>query len=220
MSEAVTRAELEAYDRDELIDFVLELQREQEEIRDEIAEIKQHAGTDRAKIRKMVSEKIDELEDEIQEVDHVQHKERGKLARRVTEIEDELGVAAVDAIAIAEGEEADGYTRLGRLMRVGPEAVVENPTAKMYRAKVIADKFDRWAQKSKKHGIVERRLASSRDDVKTRIEDERDENLAWRQVYRAMELVAEWSDGGMALREGGDKEGKYVLVHRMEVDDR
>lgn len=220
MSEAVSRAELEGYDRDELVDLVLDFSQRVEDLEERVSNDFETAAKDRASIRTMVNEAIADLEAEIEEVNTTQHKERGKLARRVTEIEDDLGVSSVDAIAVAEGEEADGYTRLGRLMRVGPEAVVENPTAKMYRAKEIADNFGRWSQKTKRSGIVERRLASKRDDLKTRIEDNRGERLAWKQVYRAMELVAEWSDGGMTLVEGDDREGKYVLVHRTEVDDQ
>lgn len=218
MSEALTRAELEQYHRDELVDFVLELQHDLRELEERVREDFNTAASDRAQIRAIINEEIARLEQQDADDRDTLHRERNKLARRVTAIEQEIGVETVDALAIAEGESTDQLTKLGRLMHIGAEGVSENPSETMRRARVIANNFDEWCEKRKRNGVVERRLASRRDDVKKLLEAERQESLAWKQVYRAMRLVADWSGGNIALTEGRNGEGKHVLTHKTEVD--
>lgn len=217
MSEAVTRADLQGYDRDELIEFVLDLQTDLRNLEERAKEDFSTAATDRAQIRAMVDEEIARLEEEQRDDTDTLHRERSKLARRVTAVEREIGFETTDVLAIAEGESTDTLTKLGRLMHMGAEAVTENPTEKVRRARVIANYFDEWCETRKRNGVVERRLASKRDDVKTLLEAERHESLAWKQVHRAMKVVAEWSEGNITLTEGRSGEGKHVLVHKTEV---
>jgi len=112
---------------------------------------------------------------------------------------------------------------LGRLkLEYGPEAVDGRSTETLYRAEALARNWIRWG-KSKKRGdgtVVERTLATKRDDLRIRLEDERNEDLAWLQVYRAMKQIAkmgpenirlvERSDWGKTLVQdcrGGDRQG-------------
>jgi hypothetical protein len=232
---AISRAELEAMDRDELVDTVVELsetvadlQTSVETLRDELEDESesrrdgdQLAAQDRKEIKSEIADARDDLDDEISTTADVLHRERSKLARRVSALEDEVGVTTADALATAEaGEDAHTLTKLGRLVRHGPEAVSDNPSAKMYRARELVDNWDRWGTiRSDAVSDPERRLASKQHDLKTRLEDTRGESLAWRQVYRAMQLIEEWSGPNVSLREGSEDEGKYVLVHRLQEDD-
>lgn len=221
---SVSRAELESMDRDKLVDLLLDLSHEVERLRDDLdaerearRELQEHAGKDRAEIRQDIQAELDDLRDDLKQTRSQLHHERSKLARRVTALEDDVGVSTQDALAVAEGgQDADGLSRLGLLVRHGPEAVSDQPTEKMYRARELIENWSRWGVTRDDALGTERRLAAAGHDLKTRLEDARDENLSWRQVYRAMELIDDWSGATITLQEGSDDEGKYVLVHRPE----
>lgn len=157
---------------------------------------------------------LDSLSSEFQTAKQRLHRERARLTRRVATLEDELDVPAADALATAEGEDPEHLSKLGRLVRYGPEGVNDSPTSTMFRARELVVNWNRWGTVRDDALGTERRLASKTHDLKTRLEDARDEQLAWIQVYRAMELVAEWSDGSVTLEDGSNEEGSYVLVHR------
>lgn len=162
---------------------------------------------------------LDDLRDDRRTAEDRLHRERAKLARRVATLEDELGIAATDALAVAEGDTGDHHlSKLGRLVRYGARAVEENPSTTTFRARELVENWNRWGTVRDDALGRERRLASRKHDLKTRLEDARNESLAWLQVYRAMQRVAEWSDGAVSLEEGSRDEGTYVLVHRL--DDR
>ena len=225
---SLSRAELQSMELDELVDAIVRLSQTVEDLQahvNEEKELRQDAAKDRAAIRRERSEIIEDLREELAEereqrkqAEQRLHQERSKLARRLSAIEDEVGITTSDALAVAEGgEDAQHLSKLARLIRHGPEAVSDDPTTTMRRAKEFVDNWERWGQVRRLDSSTkERRLASKRDDLKTHIEDERNERLSWKQVYRAMELIADWSDGTVSLKEGDDGEGKYVLVHRVE----
>lgn len=226
---AISRAELQSMDRDELVDAIVGLSQTVEDLQATVQEeqaLREDAAKDRAAIRQERSDIVADLREELaeerakrQQAEQRLHHERSKLARRLSALEDEVGITTADALATAEaGQESDHLTKLGRLVRHGPEAVSDQPTAKMHRAKELVDNWSRWGEVRRVGDTKERRLASKRDDLKTHLEDAREESLGWRQVYRAMRLVADWSDGTVRLEEGDDSEGKYVLVHHREVE--
>lgn len=210
---SVSRGDLEAMGRDELIEYILDLSAEVEQIREDL----EAAGRNRADIRQDLAKQIGELRKDLQQTQDQLHHERSKLARRVTAVEDEVGITTQDALAVAEaGGDAGGLSRLGLLVRHGPDAVSDRPTERMYRARELVDNWNRWGTIRDDSLGRERRLAAAGDDLKTRLEDAREESLSWTQVYRAMELIDEWSGSTVSLNEGSENEGKYVLVHRPE----
>jgi polyhydroxyalkanoate synthesis regulator phasin len=216
MSAGLSRAELEAMDREELVDAILNLATTVEDLQAELEEVKEHAAKDRAAIRREVNETEKDLSSQQrQDVDTLHH-ERSKLARRVSALENELDVEPSAAVQIAEAgaKEAAEYSRLSLLLRHGPEAVSDRPTQRMYRARELLQNWDRWGTtRNDAHTDgPERRLAAKGHDLKTRLEDARGESLSWKQVYRAMQLIDEWSGETITLREGSADEGKYVLV--------
>lgn len=217
---SLARSHLEAMSRDELVDVILDLAADVEQLRDDLdaerdarVTSQENAGKDRAAIRQELEQLRTDVEGDLQQTADILHHERSKLARRVAALEDEIGITAQDALAVAEaGEDGHQLTKLGRLLRHGPEAVSDRPTERMRRAKELVENWNRW-------GFVtpdgtERRLASNSHDLKTRLEDARGEKLEWTQVYRAMQLVDDWSGPNVSLEEGQGDEGKYVLVHR------
>ncbi|MFC5970093.1 hypothetical protein ACFPYI_01995 [Halomarina salina] len=175
---------------------VEELEAENEQLRERVGELEELVGTLQEKLRDETSRR---------------GKEDGRMSRRLTAVEDELGMDSEEVLTIAAGGEGGGMTPLGRVIKLGPEGALERPTAKHYRARAIAERWSDWGTvHGTKYGR-KRVLASKRDDLKTRLEDANDESIAWNQVYRAMEWVAENSGGVITLREGNDEEGRYVL---------
>lgn len=217
---AVSRVDLEAMDRDALIEMVLDLDRRIEDLEEDIKRRSESAGKDRAKIRAEREQLLDDVRDEIgavaDRVDRAErrlHQERSKVVRRVANIEEELGFEDEDIIALAEGgEEALRDSPLARLLEAGPEAVDDRATETIYRAEVLARNWIRWGR-SKERGdgtIVERTLATKRDDLRIRLEDTRDEDLSWRQVYRAMRKVADLGPENVRLVDRGNA-GKTLV---------
>lgn len=215
---SVDRDQLAAMSKHELIDTVANLADQVETLTDELAAAEEHRNDLARQIAATsgdLYEDIEALEADLNTKEQTLHRERSKLMRRVSVLEDEVGITRSDALAVAEASgDVHDLTRLGRLLRHGPEAVTDQPSAVHYRARDLVDNWNRWGQvKSDAYG-KERRLASKKHHLLTHLEDSRNENLQWSQVYRAMELVAEWSDGKVELRQNDD-EGK-VLVHVVE----
>jgi regulator of replication initiation timing len=207
-------------DRDELVETLVGLSDTVEDLQATVETLKEdrnEAARERAAIRQELTQAEDQLEGEIGAAEDRLHRERSKLARRVGALEDELGVAPEEANAIAEaGQEGAHLSPLGRLIRHGPESVTDTPTATLRRAKTLVDNWERWESTTRNGDLRIRRLGSREHDLKSRLEDVRGEDLSWKQVYRAMEKVADLSDGSVRLKAG--QEGKYVLVIREEVD--
>lgn len=206
---------LMAMSKPELIGVITDLAEQVEALADELDAAEEHRNDLARQIASAsgdLYEDIEALEDELQATEQTLHRERSKLMRRVSALEDEVGITQADALAVAEaGDDAQHLSKLARLIRHGPEAVAEQPSPVHYRAKTLVENWNRWGRvQNDAHGKV-RRLASKEHDLRTRLEDARDESLQWSQVYRAMELVAEWSGGVVELRQTDD-EGK-VLVH-------
>jgi len=133
------------------------------------------------------------------------HTERAKLARRLCRVEEKLDVD--DPIAAAENRD----TPLHLLARVGPEAIETSPSETLRRAKTLLENKNRWGQTrtNAKHG-QHRYLSSSDHDLKTRLEDARDEDLGWHQVYRAMRKLGQLGGTGVQFDES-DSRGKMVV---------
>lgn len=222
MSKSLSRAELAAMDRDELVDLIIQLSETVDDLQarvEDVEELSSKAARERAQLGQRLTKKTDELEADLKDRSDTLHRERSKLARRVAALEDEIGITTQDVLATAKaGEDAEHLSKLGRLVRHGPEAVSDRPTERMYRARDLVENWNRWGTiRDDAHGR-ERRLASTGHNLKTHLEDARDESLSWNQVYRAMELIDEWSDDRIDLRDGGD-EGRYVLVHTPRGDE-
>lgn len=238
---SLSRAELEAMDRDQLIDTLVTLGervddlearldaecQEREQLREDMVERNKRRVDADTELRGLIGDlqdRVDDLEastptqDDLSDAEDRVHHERSKLTRRVAALEDDLGITASDALATAEaGQDADHLTKLGRLVRHGPETVSDRPTERMRRAKELVENWNRWGTVVDDSHNSHRRLGASEHDLKTRLEDARSESLAWKQVYRAMELVVAWS--GPNVRFETDQEGDRTWVLRHDLED-
>lgn len=214
----LSRSEVEAMSESELIETVIELSETVHNL-----EVSNEVLIERVNDQ---ADRIDDLEGEVQTAKQQLHSERAKLMRRVSAIEDDLGIDATTAVAVAEGgHDGAQMSKLARLMRNGPDAVVPSPKPKHRRAKTIVDNFDRWGEtqrverdsvSGKVTGTKTWILKTAEHDLKTRLEDARNESLQWTQVYRALEVIAEWSD---AVRLKESAKGK-TLTLRVEAGDQ
>lgn len=198
-----------------------ELREENKDLRQELKEHKQHAGKDRANIRGHVNRSIEEatetLGEQIREEQKKRGKEDGKLARRLSIVEDELGIDATDAAAIGDGgSEAIHLTKLQRFLRHGPEAVVDRVYPVHERAREIGLNVGKWGNTINDSYGKRVVLCSKKDEVKVKLEAQRDEKLQWGEVYRAMEKLEDIAEGKVRLTEGKKDQGKYVLEIRQE----
>jgi hypothetical protein len=166
-----------------------------------------------------IVELIQDTEDNLSESLESHKKQDGtrhsQLAKRISAAEDALDINADHCNPLSDGGSDAQLSRLDRAVRYGVESVADHPTPTMRRATTIGEHITEWGDSGwKSDGDV--RLASSRDNVKSLLEAARAETLQWSQVYRAMELVNEWSGSGISLQDGDDHEGNYVLTYRVD----
>lgn len=150
-----------------------------------------------------------------------QSRERTRFVRRLVAIEDELGVEPGDAALVEKDNDGETQpTRLGRLVKFGPEALTDNQSAVHYRAKALYENWNEWGEVRSDQLVKQRRLASKKHHLRTHLQSELNESLQWNQVYRAMEKVEELSDGVIELRQLDDDHGKHVLVQELGEVER
>lgn len=229
---SLSRAEVEAMDRDELVDAVVDLsqavedlQAEVETLRDDLqteVENRQSGLADAARQRGNIRDDVDAVAEKVEsgdtsdEIDTL-HRERLKLARRLTAVEEELDIDATEASKAADGRKT---SPLYLLEHVGPEAVSDHAGATLHRARTLVEHADRWGETrtNPKYG-THRVLASAAHDLKTRVEDARDEDLQWRQVYVAMEKVADLGGDHVTFDESYGQNADYgKAIVWQEVD--
>lgn len=129
-----------------------------------------------------------------------------RLARRLTAVEEEHGIDAATANAFGDGAET---SPLYLLETIGPAAVADTPGPTLHRARVLVENKDRWGnvRSNPKYGR-HRLLATTAHDLKQRLEDARDEDLAWNQVHRAMEKLATLGGDHVQFEERYASEGE------------
>lgn len=83
----------------------------------------------------------------------------------------------------------DEWTLAEKALSIGPEEFLDSASEK--RAVSILDRFSEWSSIAQAGRVIQ-----TRDDkLKTLLEAERGESLAWKQVYRACEALEILSDG-------------------------
>jgi FtsZ-binding cell division protein ZapB len=217
---SLSRAELEAMDRGELVTAVVRLSETVQNLQAEV-EVLKEKQTRASDVRTDMWDRIEALEDDSpadpgdqdsatsDDIEDL-HRERMKLARRLTAVEEELEIDATTANRAAEGRDT---SPLYLLERVGPEAVADHPGATLQRARELLENRERWGEvrTNMKYGR-HRVLASAAHDLRTRLEDARSENLQWRQVYVAMDKIASLGGDHVTFDEAyGDDYGKAIV---------
>ena len=197
--------------RDELVSRI-------EDLEESLAEAVEYAAKERARTRRILSEAETEIRNDLREEQNARGREDAKLARRLSETEDRLDIDASEAFATADGgQEVSHLTPLQRLIRHGPAGAVEHPTTTHERAREIALNFGRWGQRIDDSYGKRTKLSVRKHALKGRLEDKLDEQLQWNQVHRAMQKVAELSDGRVELIDPEESaEGSYALLARYD----
>lgn len=157
--------------------------------------------------------------DQDEEIDAL-HRERVRLARRLTAVEEQHDIDPSTAKAFGDGKTT---SPLYLLESIGPEAVADAPGTTLYRARVLVENRDRWGEvrQNAKFGR-HRLLATKAHDLKQRLEDARDEELQWGQVYPALKKLASLGgDHVQYVEEYSTPEKDYgKAVVWQEVDSR
>jgi len=154
------------------------------------------------------NERLRDENDDLRDTVGQLERDRVRLFRRVAFLEQQVdGVDESNAAAVGDTT----MTPLDLLAAIGPDAVAERDSKTLRRGRVLVEKRDDWGetlrnQKYGRHHV----LGTRRHDLRSRLQDVRDEDLAWRQVYRAMEKLARLGGDDVILDE--DYDGEKALV--------
>jgi len=96
----------------------------------------------------------------------------------------------------------DEWTLAEKALAVGPDEFLDS--ASEQRAVTILDNFGSWCSTAQAGQVIRTR----NDKLKSLLEAERNENLAWKQVYRACEKLEILTDGHVKW----DSEEKFLLL--------
>jgi len=147
---------------------------------------------------------VEELLDRVERVELSRDAAHRRIDELEEEIEDEKGGVQTDETTTRD----DDLLPIERLMRLRDEdddhpALPSNGRESFDRATTIFENFKSWSKRTPKGRTVT-------DGLKKLLETATGERLAWRQVYRAMDKVEEWTNG-VITHEQTSRHG-HVLV--------
>jgi septal ring factor EnvC (AmiA/AmiB activator) len=158
---------------------------------------------------------LHELKSELAEYRDENERDKATIRKDVHEAMEKANTAAERESAEREPAESDesgsgdvSTTPMQQLLEAGEDGVLGDVTARVDRARVIAENFGQWATKTP-NGLV------IRDGLKNLIEAVTGERLAWSQVNRAREALAEFTNGAIGLK----KTRKHGWVLIAQPDD-
>jgi hypothetical protein len=148
--------------------------------------------------------KYEELTDRVERVELSRDAAHRRIDELEDQIEDEKGGVRADETTTRD----DDLLPIERLMRLRNEdgdhpALPSNGRESFDRATKIFENFGQWSKRTPKGRTVT-------DGLKKLLETATGERLAWRQVYRAMDKVEEWTNG-VITHETTSRHG-HVLV--------
>lgn len=154
-------------------------------------------------------DELDRIQTELSECRAENERTNRELAAeraRTSELEEkverlEAGTRADDSDD--SSDESGSLTPLSRIMRLGESSVVENVTARVRRAKAIAEHFDQWSKKTP-NGLV------ITDGLRNLLSTATGERLEWSQVNRACDALQEFTKGTI-VRKKTRRKG-WILV--------
>lgn len=156
------------------------------------------------------TDEVDELSTEIENLeerlDHGEKKD-GHLTTDIVDIENQLTELSQNATAV-NGDDPKGdiaMLPIERIRRLGAENTEIEITPSIERAVTIFEHWPEWASKTRK-GLVLKK------NQKTLLRTATDENLTWRQVYRACNALQQLSKQQIIFRKH-NKHG-WMLVER------
>ena len=168
------------------------------------------------------SETIDELKarvDELESDRETDRRERAEDRKRLSDVESTIEEADFgdDTPGVSGNNTAlqtGDLTPIEQIARGGDVEDITSSTS-IQRAVSIFKNIKKWGRKTPK-GIVLRPA----DKPLTLLEADRDEDLAWKQYYRAVKQIEKLSKGAATFFDS-DRHGKTLVLHKQsEVYDR
>lgn len=159
-------------------------------------------------------ERIDELESELSEHQDNSAKDRAKIKQRITDLEDRSSdvepTPQAEETTIQQGD----LTPIERLAQSEEVSEVTN-SASVERAVSLFENIQDWGVKTPKGYCLR-----PKDNPRQLLGADRDEDLAWKQYYRAAKSLERLSKGAVTFFDS-DRHGKMLVLHeRSEVFER
>ena len=160
------------------------------------------------------SERIDELEAELSQHQKRSAKERAETKKRVTELEEQSNE---DNPTPEDGETTIHRPDLTPIERLAESEEISEVTesASVERAVTLFENIRDWGVKTPKGYVIR-----PKDNPRQLLEADRDENLHWKQYYRAAKALERLSKGACTFFDS-DRHGKMIVLHEQsEAYDR
>jgi len=150
---------------------------------------------------------VEQLLDRVERVELSRDAAHRRIDELEERIEDEKGGVQTDETG-SQPTEDGGMLPIERLARIedSPDAsstIMADVTPSVERAVVLFDQFRSWSEKAPAGRVI-------RSGLKRLLSTATDEQLAWKQVYRACRKLEEWSKGAIQFKEH-DRHG-WILV--------
>jgi hypothetical protein len=123
---------------------------------------------------------------------------------RVTELENK--VEAVESQSTESDESAESgskETPMQQLIEAGEAGVIGHVTPSIRRARAIAENFPKWSKKTPSGFVI-------RDGLKNLVETATGESLFHKQIERACNALAEFTNGAIAFK--NHREHGWMLI--------
>lgn len=153
-----------------------------------------------------VCNRLDKAEEEIEETWRESEFARSDIRTRVTRLEEDASVSADPTVEAS-------LSRLERIL-----ALDEEPKgASEERAVDIADHWDAWSKDVTLNDDYQSLISNKKHNLKTIMEESRDEDLKWNQVKRAMNALEDISDGKFETTETDDQGHLIGLCEGVDI---
>ena len=203
---ANTPTAISSYDREGLIEIIEQQQQQLETQQQQIDELIEQ--------NQQQQEQLDELQGKIESEGDRRSAEIEGVHNRISgleeDIEEETPTPQPEETTIQQSD----LTPAEQLSQADdPGEVTDSPTVE--RAISLFKNLDKWGSKTPK-GLV----LKPADNPLSLLEADRDEQLAWKQYYRAAEALEQLSEGSVTFFDS-DRHGKMIVLHeRSEAYDR
>ena len=162
-------------------------------------------------------DRIDELEQRVEDLEATQdtnEKRMDALGIGIESANDDIADLE-DRIATTDSNHSDeqriptdDWTPLERLSMISDEALDKHVSASDRRAVTLFEHWDEWSRKTPQGNLLK-----TSDSLRTLLSTATDEQLAWKQVYRACRHVEQLSKGRLTFFQH-DTHGWMLKQHR------
>jgi len=156
-------------------------------------------------------EKIEELESKVEELESdrkIDRRERAADRQRLTKVEEKVNDVDLDEVDSSSDDDPkyDEMTPIEQIAQTDDVGSITSSVS-VERAVTLFQNIGEWGRKTPK-GIVLRPA----DQPVRLLEADRNEELAWKQYYRAAKKLESLSQGSVTFFDS-DKHGKILLLH-------